>query len=100
MLQVRDPAATTAVTQRAPLGTDTEQERESARPGLPALAMAGATAHAGRMTLWFIVWLIADNVGGREPLRTAPVNVWAATLILAVALDLGSSHARQGRRRR
>lgn len=49
--------------------------------------------------LWFIVWIIADNIGGHEPLRTAPVNAWTATLILAVALDLGSSHARQGRRR-
>lgn len=53
------------------------------------------------MTLfWFIVWLIADNVGDREPLHTAPVNAWAATLILAIALDLGSAHARQGGRRR
>ena len=50
--------------------------------------------------LWFIVWFIADNVGGREPLHAAPVNAWAGTLLLAVALDLGSSHTRQGRRRR
>lgn len=50
--------------------------------------------------LWFIVWFIADRVGDHEPLRTAPVNAWAATLILAIALDLGSSHARQGGRRR
>ena len=48
----------------------------------------------------FIVWFIANNVGGHEPLHTAPVNAWAATLILAVALDLGGSHARQGGRRR
>jgi hypothetical protein len=47
--------------------------------------------------IWFIVWLIADNVGGHEPLVLDPVNVWAATLVLAVALDLGAVHARGGR---
>lgn len=50
--------------------------------------------------LWFIVWLIADNVGGREPLLFNPVNVWTATLILAIALDLGASHARPGTKSR
>lgn len=50
--------------------------------------------------LWFIVWVIADNVGGREPLRFDPVNAWAATLLLVVALDLGARHAAPGRRRR
>ncbi|HSD76653.1 MAG TPA: hypothetical protein VLA98_04590 [Solirubrobacteraceae bacterium] len=41
------------------------------------------------MTLvWFVVWLIANNVGGHEPLALSPVNAWTATLILAVALDL------------
>jgi hypothetical protein len=46
------------------------------------------------MTLiWLIVWLIADNIGDREPLLADPVNVWAWTLILAVALDLGRQHA-------
>jgi len=38
--------------------------------------------------LWFVIWLIANNVGGTEPLDTAPVNAWLATLVLAVALDL------------
>ncbi len=53
------------------------------------------------MTLiWFVVWLIADNVGGREPLRFDPVNAWAWTLILAVALDLGRHHVRGGSRTR
>jgi hypothetical protein len=42
--------------------------------------------------LWFIVWLIADLVGDREPLLTDPVNVWTWTLILAVALDLARQH--------
>ena len=46
------------------------------------------------MTLvWLIVWLIANNVGGHEPLALDPVNVWTGTLILAIALDLGRQHA-------
>ena len=44
--------------------------------------------------LWFIVWLIANNVGGHEPLLFDPVNAWTGTLILAIGLDLGASHAR------
>jgi hypothetical protein len=44
------------------------------------------------MTLiWFVVWLVADLIGDKEPLRFDPVNVWTATLILAIALDLGRS---------
>lgn len=43
--------------------------------------------------IWFIVSLIANNVGGHEPLTLDPVNAWMATLILAIALDLGASHA-------
>jgi hypothetical protein len=46
--------------------------------------------------IWFIVWLIANNVGGHEPLLFDPVNAWTATLILAIALDLGAAHARGG----
>jgi hypothetical protein len=42
--------------------------------------------------LWFLIWLIADHVGGHEPLTADPVNAWTATLILAVGLDLGRSH--------
>jgi hypothetical protein len=42
--------------------------------------------------VWFVIWLIANNVGGHEPVVANPVNGWAATLILAVALDLGRSH--------
>jgi hypothetical protein len=42
--------------------------------------------------LWFVIWLIANNVGGHEPLTADPVNAWTATLIAAVALDLGRSH--------
>lgn len=44
--------------------------------------------------IWFVVWLVADNVGGHEPLLLDPVNVWAGTLIAAIALDLGAAHAR------
>jgi len=41
------------------------------------------------MTLaWFIIWLVANNVGAHEPLDFSPVNAWAGTLILAIALDL------------
>jgi hypothetical protein len=48
--------------------------------------------------LWFIVWLIANNVGGQEPLLFNPVNAWTATLILAIALDLAAAHARTGKK--
>lgn len=53
------------------------------------------------MTLiWFIVWVIADNVGRDEPLLLDPVNVWTATLLLAIALDLSGVHARTRSSRR
>ena len=52
------------------------------------------------MTLiWFVIWLIANIVGGGEPLILDPVNAWVATLILAVGLDFGASHADVGRTR-
>ena len=50
--------------------------------------------------IWFIVRLIANNVGGHEPLLFNPVNAWTATLILAIALDLSASHARGGQKTR
>jgi hypothetical protein len=50
------------------------------------------------MTLiWFVIWLIANNVGGNEPLLLDPVNGWTGTLILALALDLSASHAARAR---
>ena len=53
------------------------------------------------MTLvWFVIWLIANVVGDSEPLRFDPVNAWAGTLILAVALDLGGQHAAERRKPR
>lgn len=48
--------------------------------------------------VWFVVWLIANNVGGHEPLVGDPVNAWLGTLILAIALDLAGAHASQARR--
>ena len=46
--------------------------------------------------LWFVVWLIANNIGGHEPLVANPVNAWTGTLILAIALDLSAAHATRG----
>ncbi len=50
--------------------------------------------------VWFIIWLIANNVGGHEPLLFNPVNAWTGTLILAIALDLATAHARGSGRSR
>lgn len=50
--------------------------------------------------IWFAVWLIADLVGDREPLTFDPVNVWAATLILAFALDVNRPAVTPRRNRR
>jgi hypothetical protein len=38
--------------------------------------------------LWFVVWFIANNIGGSAPLQFDPVNFWAGALVLAVAIDL------------
>jgi hypothetical protein len=62
--------------------------------------MAPSTARPSVLAvtfIWFIVWLIANNVGASEPLLLDPVNGWVGTLILAVALDLSAAHARGGR---
>jgi hypothetical protein len=48
--------------------------------------------------VWFVIWLIANNVGAHEELVADPVNAWLGTLILAVALDLGGAHADRSRR--
>lgn len=47
--------------------------------------------------LWFLVWLVWDLVGDREPLLFDPVNFWVGSLIFAIAVDLGGHHA-AGRR--
>ncbi len=50
--------------------------------------------------LWFIVWFISDRIGDRESLTFDPVNAWAGTLLLAVALDLARQHAPDVSRKR
>ena len=53
------------------------------------------------MTLiWFVVWLIANNIGDHEPLAFDPVNVWVATLIVIVALDINRPQVLPRRRNR
>jgi hypothetical protein len=47
--------------------------------------------------LWFLIWLGANTVGAHEPLTIDPVDTWTATLILAVALDLGRAGGVPGR---
>ena len=43
------------------------------------------------MTLiWFVVWLVFDLIGDREPLETTPVNWWTGLLLFAIAIDLGA----------
>ena len=46
--------------------------------------------------VWFIVWFVSDHIGDHAVLEFSPVNTWAWTLILAVALDLAGTHARKG----
>jgi hypothetical protein len=47
--------------------------------------------------IWFVIWLIANNVGGNAALTFDPLNVWAATLILALALDVNRPQVFPGR---
>ena len=49
--------------------------------------------------VWFIVWLIWNLIGDKEPLTFDPVNWWAGALLFAVALDLGRQHAPEMGRR-
>ena len=45
------------------------------------------------MTLiWFVIWLICTLIGDAEVLMFAPVNWWAGTLLLAIAVDLSRQH--------
>lgn len=48
--------------------------------------------------LWFIVWLVANLIGDDEPLTFDPVNWWAGTLLLVIALDLARQHVPAGSR--
>jgi hypothetical protein len=38
--------------------------------------------------LWLVVWFVSDRIGDREAILFDPPNLWAATLLLAAALDL------------
>lgn len=49
--------------------------------------------------VWFIIWFVSNRIGDHEVLTFSPVNTWAWTLILAVALDLASTHARAASKR-
>ena len=49
--------------------------------------------------VWFVVWLIWNLTGDKEPLTFDPVNWWAGALLFAVALDLGRQHAPELSRR-
>lgn len=50
--------------------------------------------------IWFVVWLIAANVGAHKPLLLDPVNAWTGTLILAIGLDLAAANAHGASKRR
>jgi hypothetical protein len=43
--------------------------------------------------VWFVIWLIFNVIGDEESLTFDPVNWWAGTLLLTVALDLSKKHA-------
>ena len=49
--------------------------------------------------LWFFVWLICNLIGDEEALTFDPVNWWAGSLLLVIALDLSAVHARTAARR-
>jgi hypothetical protein len=64
-----------------------------ARPDVATLTVHRAIRGGNLTLLWFIVWLVANAIGDREPLLVDPVNWWAGTLLLVVALDLSRQHA-------
>jgi len=69
--------------------------------GLMQLWLEISTERKDIMTLiWFLVWLVANLIGDKEPLRLDPVNLWTGTLLLAIALDLSRQHAEVGGWRR
>jgi hypothetical protein len=61
---------------------------------VPDVGRSNARQRLSMTILWFIIWLIANSIGGHEPLVFNPVNAWTATLILAIGLDLAAAHAR------
>jgi hypothetical protein len=50
--------------------------------------------------VWFVIWLVANTIGDSESLTFDPVNGWAGTLLLAIALDLARQHAPDRKRSR
>jgi hypothetical protein len=48
--------------------------------------------------LWFVIWFLSNTFDAHQPLIFNPVNGWAGTLLLAIALDLSAAHAGQARR--
>jgi hypothetical protein len=68
-------------------------------PDSGGLSGARVKAKGECVTLvWFVVWLVWNLVGDREPLLLDPVNFWAGALLFAIALDLGGHHATSTRR--
>ena len=47
--------------------------------------------------LWFLIWFVFNLIGDKEVLTFNPVNWWAGTLLLVVALDLSKSHVLHGK---
>ena len=81
---------------RAPLLPSTVRAAQA----VPRTAASAVRADSTMTIVWFIVWLISDNIGDNEPLTFDPVNVWAATLILAFALDVNRPTVVPGRKTR
>jgi hypothetical protein len=51
--------------------------------------------------VWFVIWLIANSVGGSEPLELDPVGFWAAALVLSspsISIARDTSWRREGHR--
>ena len=42
--------------------------------------------------LWFVIWFVCNLVGDEEVLTLDPVNWWAGTLLLVIAIDLNKSY--------
>ena len=53
--------------------------------------------HRSMTFVWFVIWFSSDRIGDRESLLFDPVNWWAATLILAFALDVGRASGLPGK---
>jgi hypothetical protein len=89
-------SAASTTSPQLPLGPCTVQQ-VPARCG--TLAVPENREGGTSMTvIWFVIWLVANTIGDHEPLLVDPVNGWAATLILAVALDINRPQVFPGRK--